>query len=95
MAMSAMQAAQDKGPVILAVGWILIAIPGFFVALRLYCKIMLARGLGWDDAVCVFSWVSSKSVQLMGFCLTTSAFATRLHGLGHQRRANGCNWKTC
>ncbi|KAJ6003040.1 hypothetical protein N7451_005587 [Penicillium sp. IBT 35674x] len=57
MAMSAIQAAQDEGPVILAVGWILIAIPGAFVALRLYCKIMLARGLGWDDAVCVLSWL--------------------------------------
>ncbi|KAJ5663192.1 hypothetical protein N7507_003923 [Penicillium longicatenatum] len=57
MAISAMEKAQDEGPVILAVGWILIAVPGLFVALRLYCKIMLARGYGWDDAVCVFAWL--------------------------------------
>lgn len=94
MAITAEEAAQDKGPVILAVGWILIAIPGLFVALRLYCKIMLARGLGWDDAVCVFSWVSSKSAQLTVYFLITSALAIRLHRFGHEGCANGCNWQT-
>ncbi|KAJ5632738.1 hypothetical protein N7490_009077 [Penicillium lividum] len=57
MAISAVEAAQNEGPVILAVSWILIVIPGLFVALRLYCKIMLARGFGWDDCVCVFAWM--------------------------------------
>lgn len=93
--MSAVQAAQDKGPLILAVGWILIAIPGVFVALRLYCKIMLARGLGWDDAVCVLSWVGFKSAQLTDSYLTTSALTTHLHELGHQGCADECNWQTC
>jgi len=94
MAITAEEAAQDKGQVILAVGWILIAIPGLFVALRLYCKIMLARGLGWDDAVCVFSWVSSKPAQAMGCFLITSALATRLHRLGHEGCTDGRNWQT-
>ncbi|KAJ5732462.1 hypothetical protein N7493_003943 [Penicillium malachiteum] len=51
------EGAQDEGPLILAVSWILIGIPGIMVALRVYCKVVLSRGFGWDDSVCVFSWL--------------------------------------
>ncbi|KAJ5729775.1 uncharacterized protein N7483_004283 [Penicillium malachiteum] len=57
MTLSISEAAQNEGLLVLAVGWILIGIPGILVALRVYCKLMLSRGFGWDDGVCVFSWL--------------------------------------
>ncbi|KAJ5100639.1 hypothetical protein N7456_006691 [Penicillium angulare] len=65
MALSANDAAQDDGPLILAVSWILIVIPGLIVALRLYCKVTLSRGFGWDDGVCVFSWLIQLVYTIM------------------------------
>ncbi|KAJ5946083.1 hypothetical protein N7454_002922 [Penicillium verhagenii] len=57
MTLSTAEGAQNEGPTILAVAWVLIVVPGVFVALRIYCKIFLAKGFGWDDVVCVFSWL--------------------------------------
>jgi hypothetical protein len=53
----AAEAGQDQGPVILAVCWILVLVPGLIVGLRIYCKVTLSRGFGWDDAVILLSWV--------------------------------------
>ena len=48
----------DRGPVVLAVGWGLTAVASLFLALRLYCKHMSRRRLWWDDWVLVAAWVS-------------------------------------
>lgn len=42
---------QNQGPTILAVCWILVLIPSLMVGLRIWCKVMLSRGFGWDDLV--------------------------------------------
>ncbi|KAJ6151582.1 hypothetical protein N7470_007179 [Penicillium chermesinum] len=48
---------QTEGPLILGVSWLLIAVPGVTLALRIFCKTVLSRGLGWDDLVIVFAWL--------------------------------------
>ncbi|KAE8381756.1 hypothetical protein BDV26DRAFT_301028 [Aspergillus bertholletiae] len=47
----------DQGPTILAVCWILIFVPAVIVVLRMYCKLTLNRGFGWDDIVICLSLV--------------------------------------
>lgn len=54
---SAAEKKQSEGPLILAVSWLLIALPGIMLVLRIFCKTVLSRGLGWDDLVIVLSWV--------------------------------------
>ncbi|KAJ5113681.1 hypothetical protein N7456_002215 [Penicillium angulare] len=49
---------QSQGPTILAVCWLLVALPGLMVALRLWCKLGLSRrGFGFDDGLIVVSWI--------------------------------------
>ncbi|KAJ5919175.1 hypothetical protein N7466_010118 [Penicillium verhagenii] len=81
MELSAAEAAQNEVPTILAVAWILIVVPGAFVALRIYCKIFLAKGFGWDDGICVFSWL----LQLIYTALITRA--TQMGVLGRHVEA--------
>ena len=98
MAISTAESAQNEGPLILAVGWILVGVPGFLVGLRLYSKAVLARGFGWDDAVCAFSWVRSNCIQPLS---STTNFqfllgvTSCLYSTGHEGCPNGCCWKTC
>lgn len=54
---SNMAGAQDLGPKLNAVVWILLGSSGIFLALRLYCKFLKNRGFWWDDHVLVASWV--------------------------------------
>ncbi|OGM46628.1 hypothetical protein ABOM_004648 [Aspergillus bombycis] len=62
----------DQGPTILAVCWILVLIPALIVALRMYCKVMLNRGFGWDDLVIclalvlllVYTALTTRGVQM-------------------------------
>ncbi|KAJ6113368.1 hypothetical protein N7523_006685 [Penicillium sp. IBT 18751x] len=64
--------AQNQGPTILAVCWILVLIPALMVGLRIWCKMMLSRGLGWDDLVIclalsmlfVYTALITKAVQM-------------------------------
>ncbi|KAJ5380321.1 uncharacterized protein N7496_002749 [Penicillium cataractarum] len=49
--------AQNQGPTILAVCWLLVIIPGLMVGLRLWCKVRLSkRGFGLDDAIICVAW---------------------------------------
>ena len=50
----------DQGPTILAVCWILVLIPALIVSLRMYCKVMLNRGFGWDDMVICLALVRGR-----------------------------------
>ncbi|KAF7715364.1 Uncharacterized protein PECH_001429 [Penicillium ucsense] len=50
------ETAQDQGPKILVVCWILVIVPGLILGLRVYCKVMLSRGFGWDDATILLAW---------------------------------------
>jgi hypothetical protein len=50
--------AQNQGPTILAVCWLLVIIPGLMVGLRLWCKLALSkRGFGLDDSIICVAWV--------------------------------------
>ncbi len=37
--------------------WVLTAAATVFLALRIYCKAKIARGMWWDDYVLIVSWV--------------------------------------
>lgn len=55
---SAAMDAQNQGPTILAVCWLLVILPGLMVGLRLWCKLGLSkRGFGVDDAIICVAWV--------------------------------------
>ncbi|PIG84461.1 hypothetical protein AARAC_002301 [Aspergillus arachidicola] len=62
----------DQGPTILAVCWILVLIPALIVALRMYCKVILNRGFGWDDMVIslalvlllIYTALTTRGVQM-------------------------------
>ncbi|KAJ5973252.1 hypothetical protein N7481_010462 [Penicillium waksmanii] len=60
---------QNQGPIILAVCWVLVLVPGLVLALRIWCKTALSRGLGWDDLVVGLAWV----LQLVYTVLITKA----------------------
>lgn len=47
----------NEGPMILAVCWALLIIPGLVLAMRIWCKGVVSRGLGWDDMVISIAWV--------------------------------------
>ncbi len=55
---SAVMDAQNQGPTILAICWLLVIIPGLMVGLRFWCKLGLSkRGFGWDDSIILVAWV--------------------------------------
>ncbi|KAB8235904.1 uncharacterized protein BDW43DRAFT_317861 [Aspergillus alliaceus] len=62
----------DQGPTILAVCWILVSTPALIVILRMYCKVRLNRGFGWDDLVIclalvlllVYTGLTTRGVQM-------------------------------
>lgn len=55
---SAVMDAQNQGPTILAICWLLVIIPGLMVGLRLWCKLGLSKGtFGWDDSIICVAWV--------------------------------------
>ncbi len=48
---------QDRGMETVTVVWVLTAAATVFLALRIYCKAKIARGMWWDDYVLIVSWV--------------------------------------
>jgi hypothetical protein len=56
---------QNQGPTILAVCWVLVLIPGLVLALRIWCKTALSRGLGWDDLVVSLAWVYTNIFSVL------------------------------
>src|SRR5690349_15135447 len=52
------------GPKLNAVIWTLTSFAAVFLALRIYCKTVLARGLWWDDWILIASWVSPGPLPL-------------------------------
>lgn len=57
--------------------WVLVAVSGFFFALRAYCKITRQRGLWWDDHVMGAAWVGDSGLTRRLFS-TTNALRTYL-----------------
>lgn len=49
---------EDLGYQIDVIVWILVALSGIILALRLYCKYLKHRGLWWDDNILIVCWVS-------------------------------------
>jgi hypothetical protein len=50
----------DQGAKILVTTWTLTGLSGFFLAVRLACKLRTKRRFWWDDHVLVLSWVSRR-----------------------------------
>jgi hypothetical protein len=48
----------DQGAKILVTTWTLTSLSGFFLAVRLACKLRTKRRFWWDDHVLALSWVS-------------------------------------
>lgn len=48
---------EDFGPQINYAIWMLTALAGAFLALRLYCKFLRHRGLWWDDHILILSFI--------------------------------------
>ncbi|KAK1756749.1 hypothetical protein QBC47DRAFT_443316 [Echria macrotheca] len=46
------------GPKLNAVVWTLTGVSAIFLALRLYCKTVLSRGLWWDDWILTAAWIA-------------------------------------
>jgi len=60
----------DYGPRILTAVWLVGALSGIVLALRLYCKVKRSRQAWYDDYVLMAAWVSyslSLSFGSMGF----------------------------
>ena len=56
--MAATNCAQDRGPFLLAVGWILLGLAVLTVATRIYFRSNLRHGINWDDHFVMASLVS-------------------------------------
>ncbi len=52
---------QDRGMETVTVVWVLFAMATIFLALRIYCKAKIARGMWWDDYVLILSWVREQT----------------------------------
>ena len=51
---------ENLGPNVNISCWTLTAISAVFIALRMYCKFKTHRGIWWDDAILIISWVRSS-----------------------------------
>lgn len=67
-------ASKDRSKKVQIVIWLLIALSGLFLALRVYCKFLRHRGLWWDDNLLIASWVSSGIVLSSGSRLSSFMF---------------------
>lgn len=90
--------AQNQGPTILASCWVLVAIPGIMVALRLWCKLGLSRsGFGLDDALILLAWVRPcKFHALLTHTDIDTVLGTPigLYSPQHEGSGNGSSWST-
>jgi hypothetical protein len=57
----------NRGPLLVAVSWVLVFASGVFLSLRIYCKFKRKRNLWWDDYILIFSWLC----LLIGSCILT------------------------
>ncbi|CAI6333752.1 unnamed protein product [Periconia digitata] len=48
---------EDNGPLMTSVTWVLCALAGIFLGLRLYAKCSRRHPLWWDDYILIFSWI--------------------------------------
>jgi hypothetical protein len=47
--------------------WTLTSLSGFFLAVRIFCKLWTKRRLWWDDHMLAVSWVSDGHVSQVRF----------------------------
>ncbi|PKS08629.1 hypothetical protein jhhlp_005016 [Lomentospora prolificans] len=57
-----------------AVIWVLAGLSGFFLFMRVYCKITRQRGLWWDDYLMGASWITIVISCIFGSISTTMGF---------------------
>ena len=49
----------NQATLLVASIWTLGLIATVFLALRIYCRLIRAKRIGWDDAILIASWVSA------------------------------------
>ena len=64
----------DLGPGIRAGVWILVALSGVFLGLRVYCKQRRHSRLFWDDTILIAAWVSHL-MTFPNFCSLSNQIA--------------------
>lgn len=69
----------DRGPRLLVVCCMLVALAGLFLGLRIYCKVIRQKGIWWDDWVMMAAWIA---------LLAAGCFNARLVSLGFGRHMN-------
>ena len=57
----------DRSWGILVTTWTLTSLSGFFLAVRIFCKLRTNRRLWWDDHMLAVSWVSDGHVSEIKF----------------------------
>lgn len=63
----------NAGPKLNAIIWILTALSGCVLGLRIYCRLSRRKGLWWDDGFLIAAWVS----QLARSCFAADAMLMR------------------
>lgn len=59
-------ATNPHGIIALSVIWVMTALSGLFLSLRLYSKVSRRRRMWWDDYLIVVSWVwSSRGAEML------------------------------
>ena len=48
---------EDRGPLLVAVSWLLVTVSVIFLSLRIHCKFKRKRNLWWDDYILILSWL--------------------------------------
>ncbi len=56
----------NQARLLLASIWTLGLIATIFLALRIYCRLIRAKRIGWDDAILIVSWVSPLPPTISG-----------------------------
>ena len=56
----------NQAALLVASIWTLGLIATVFLALRIYCRVIRAKRIGWDDAILIASWVSALPPAMGG-----------------------------
>jgi len=57
----------DRGPLFVAMSWLLTGFGGIFLALRVYCKLWTRRRLWWDDWILIGAFVKLQFISVATF----------------------------
>ncbi|KAI0018446.1 hypothetical protein F4780DRAFT_781447 [Xylariomycetidae sp. FL0641] len=68
----------NNGPRLVISCWVLTALAGVFLVLRIYCKKWRGRGLWWDDYLMVFAWITLVIAVAFNTYITSLGFGRHI-----------------